>query len=210
MHRLPKLTWTFDPVTQNELDNAKSGIPSQGGKDDLDLWPCDQNQFGFSPHHQQPTCEVWKWFDINCSLYCAHKAWYRECQSWPWYLTPWPKINRVLPLIIHNLHAKFERDLAKTVVAIVCTRSYTQSAKVDLDLWPLWSKVNRVPPLIIHNLHVKFESDYTKPVVAIMSTRSYTQSAKVDLDLWPPWQKINGVPSLIIHNLHENFESDWT
>ena len=37
---------------------------------------------------------------------------------------------------IHNLHVKFESDWAKTVVCIVSTRSYTQSAKVDLDLWP--------------------------------------------------------------------------
>ena len=36
-----------------------------------------------------------------------------------------PKINRVPPLIIHNLHEKFESDWAKIVVAIVPTRSYT-------------------------------------------------------------------------------------
>ena len=34
-----------------------------------------------------------------------------------------------------NVHVKFESDWAKTVVAIVSTRSYTQSAKVDFDLW---------------------------------------------------------------------------
>ena len=53
-------------------------------------------------------------------------------------MTPWPKINRgpPPPLIIHNLHVKFESDWAKTVVVIVSTRSYTQSAIVDLDLWP--------------------------------------------------------------------------
>ena len=66
------------------------------------------------------------------------KAWHPLAggQSWPWSMTPWPKINRVPPLIIHNLHVKFESDWAKTEVAIVSTRSYTQSAKVDLDLWP--------------------------------------------------------------------------
>ena len=41
---------------------------------------------------------------------------------------------RGLRRCIHNLHVKFESDWAKTVVAIVPTRSYTQSAKVDLDL----------------------------------------------------------------------------
>ena len=53
-------------------------------------------------------------------------------------LDPLPKINRVPPLIIHNLHVKFESDWAKTVVFTVPTRFYTcsQRAKVDLDLWP--------------------------------------------------------------------------
>ena len=73
----------------------------------------------------QLTCEVWKWLGQNCSRYRAHKVLYIECQSWPWPLTPWSKINRVPPLIIHNLHVKFESDWAKTVVAIVPTRSYT-------------------------------------------------------------------------------------
>ena len=131
-------------------------------------------------------------------------------------MTPWLRIKRVWtvsPLIIHNLHVKFESDWAKTIVCILSTRSYTQSAKVELDLWPPWPNINRVPPLIIHSLHVKFwkfESDWAKTVVAIVPTRSYTQSAKVDLDLWPPSPKINRVPPLIIHNLHVKFESDWT
>ena len=51
-------------------------------------------------------------------------------------MNPWLKINRVSPLIIDNLHVKYESDWAKTVVCILPTRSYTQSAKVDLDLWP--------------------------------------------------------------------------
>ena len=54
-------------------------------------------------------------------LYPAHKVLYTQCRSWPWLLTPWLKINRVPPLIIHNLHVKFESDLAKTVVCIVST-----------------------------------------------------------------------------------------
>ena len=44
--------------------------------------------------------------------------------------------QRVLPLIIHNLHEKFESDWAKTVVSIVPTMSNTMSAKDDHDLWP--------------------------------------------------------------------------
>ena len=44
------------------------------------------------------------------------------------------QINRVPPLIIHNLHVKSESDWAITIVCIVFTRSYTQSTKDDLDL----------------------------------------------------------------------------
>ena len=103
---------------------------------DLDLRPVNQNQLGSSFHHSQFTCEVWKWLVKNCSRYRVHNVLYTECHTWPWPLTPWPKINRVPPLIIHNLHMKFESDWAKTVFTIMSTRSYTQSATVDLDLWP--------------------------------------------------------------------------
>ena len=47
-----------------------------------------------------------------------------------------PKINRVPLLIMNNLHVKFESEQAKTVVCIVPTKSYTQNAEVDFDLWP--------------------------------------------------------------------------
>ena len=43
-------------------------------------------------------------------------------------LTPWPKINRVPPLIIHNLHVKFESDRAKSVFCIVSTRQSATDA----------------------------------------------------------------------------------
>ena len=102
----------------------------------LTFYPVNPNQYGSSSHHPQVTCEVWKWLGKNCSVYRVHKVLYAECQSWPWPLTLSPQINRAPPLIIHNLHVKFESDWATTVVCIVSTRSYTQSAKVDLDLWP--------------------------------------------------------------------------
>ena len=155
-----------------------AGWGGGGGKVDLDLWPKTNRVIPSSS-----TCEVWKRLDINCSIVPTRP--YTQCQSWPWPLTLCPKSNRVSPIIIHNLHVKFESDWTKTVVCIVSTRSNTQ----DCKSWPwpltLWPKIKRVPQLIIHNLHVKFESNWTKTVVCILSTRSYTQSAKVDLDLWP-------------------------
>ena len=38
------------------------------------------------------------------------------------------------PHIFHNFHEKLGSDWAKSVVCILSTRFYTQSAKVDLDL----------------------------------------------------------------------------
>ena len=131
-YSVPKLTLTFDPKTQN--------------------------QWGSSSHNQKLTYAIWKWLDKNCNLYHAHKVLYTKCQSWPWTLIPWPKIHRVHPLIVDNLHVQFESDWAKTVVFIMSTRSYTRSSKVDVELWPRYQKINGVPPLIIYNLHIKFES----------------------------------------------------
>ena len=107
---------------------------TQSAAVDLDLWPLDPKSIGllFSSF----TAYMWSLKVIGqklLSLSC-HQV---KCDGWPWPLTLWPKINRVPPLIIHNLHVKFESDWAKTVVAIVSTRSYTLSATVDLDLWPL-------------------------------------------------------------------------
>ena len=42
--------------------------------------------------------------------------------------------RKVPPLIINNVHVKFESDWAKTVVCVVPAWFYTQGAKVDLDL----------------------------------------------------------------------------
>ena len=165
IHRVPKLTLTFDPLTKK--------------------------QSGSSSHHPQLKYEVWKWLGKNCSRYRVHKVLYTECHSWPWPLTPWPKINRVPPLIIHNLCEVWKwwvkncsRYRAHKVLHTEC-QSWP---------WPLtpWPKINRVPPFIIHNLHVKFESDWSKTVVAIVPTRPCTQSAKVDLDLWPGDPKLIG------------------
>ena len=145
IHRVPKLTLTFDPVTQNQL--------------------------GSSSHHQQLTCEVWKWLGKNGSLYRVHKVLYTKCQSWPWPLTPGPKINRVPPLIMVNVHVKFESDWAKNC-SRYCVHKvlYTECQSWPWPLTP-WPKINRVPPLIMVNVHVKFESDWAKTVVAIVSTR---------------------------------------
>ena len=133
-------SWTIivGCINQIQTRQRKAWHPLTRGKTDLDLWPCDPKSIGFLSSSPTTYMWSWKWMNFNCSRYCAHKALYTECQNWPWPLTSWPKINRVPPLIIHNLNVKFESDWTKTVAYILATRSYryTQSAKVDLDLWP--------------------------------------------------------------------------
>ena len=163
----------------------------------VDLWPCYPKSIGFLP--SSSTTYMWSLKRLNLiySLYCAHMALYTECQSWP--LTPLPKINRVPPPIIHNLHVKFERDWAKTVTMYPAHKVlYAQCQNWP---WPLtqWPKINRFPTLIIHNFHVKFESDWAKTEACIVFTRSCTQSAKVDLDLWPHDPKSIGFHLLSYH-----------
>ena len=60
--------------SDNKLDNAKRGIPSQGGQ----IWPWPLipwpkiNRVPPLIIHKLP-CEVWKWMGKNCSLY-AYKV----------------------------------------------------------------------------------------------------------------------------------------
>ena len=147
MTPLPKINWDPPPIIHNlhvksESDWAKTivCIVSIRSYTQCQSWPWPMTPWPkinrvHPPHHPQLTCEDWKWLGYNCSLYHVHTILYTVYQCGPWPLTPWPKINRVPPLIIHNLHMKSESDWAKTGVGIVSTRSYTQSAKVDIDLW---------------------------------------------------------------------------
>ena len=120
------------------------------------------------------------WSGKKCSLYRVHKVLYTEFQSWPWPLIPWPKINRVPLLIIHNWNVKFESDQEKKCSLYrVHKVLYTEFQSWP---WPLipWPKINRGFPLVIHKWHVKFESDGTKRVFCIVSTRQSAMDALTD------------------------------
>ena len=83
-------------------------------------------------------------------MYPAHKVLDTECKNWPWPLTLWPKINRVPPLIIHNLHLKFESDREKTVVCIVSTRQSATDARThSLTQPPTNGCITISPPTLL-------------------------------------------------------------
>ena len=129
------------------------------------------------------------------------KAWHPLAggNGWPWNLTQCPKINRITLLILNNLHVyKFESDRAKTVVCtcIVSTRFYSQSAKVDLDLWPRDPKMTlKFDPMPDNQQGYSSHPEQLtcevwkwprkKAVVCIVPSRFYRQSPKVDVDFWP-------------------------
>ena len=83
------------------------------------------------------------------------------------------------------------------------TRFYTQSAKVDLNLYPRNKKTIEFP-LSSSKTYMWSLKVIGQTMLSIVPTGFYTQSAKVDFDL-----STNRVPPLIIHNLHMKFESDW-
>ena len=78
-----------------------------------------------------------------------------------------PKSKGVSPLIIHNLHVKFESDSAKNIVCIVSILSYTQIA--TNDLWP--NDPKSIGFLLSSSTTYMFESDWAKTVAAMVSTR---------------------------------------
>ena len=117
------------------------------------------------------------------------------------------KINRVLPLIIKNLHVNFESDWTNTVVCIVSTRFYTQSAKVDLDLWPC------DPKSIVYLLSTSTTYIWSLKVIglklqSVSCLKGFVlKMPKLTLTC-DPITKINRVLPLMINNLHVKFKSD--
>ena len=110
--------------------------------------------------------------------------------------------------LLHRLHVKSESDWAKTVVCIVSTRSYTQSAKVDFYLWL------RDPKSI--GFLLTSSTTYMWSLEVIRQKTSLYPAHKVlftKCQSWPwpltPVTQINSVPPLVFHNLHVKPGSDW-
>ena len=82
-----------------------------------------QNQKGPSSHYGLHVCKVWWRSTQRFSFYRVHKliSIYVNCDLdlWP----PSSKINRVHPLVIVNMSAKFDEEACNGSVSIVFTRS---------------------------------------------------------------------------------------
>ena len=97
---------------------------TQSAKVDLDRWPFDPKSIG-ALLSKSTTCMwslkvIWQNLEsVSCPQSFIHRV-----RKLTLTLDPVNQNQQVPPLIIHNLHAKFERDWAKTVVCIVPPRFY--------------------------------------------------------------------------------------
>ena len=100
---------------------------------------------------------------------------YFICLLWPWPLTS--KINRVHPLTMANMSAKFDKVAHKCQpFGFFCVHKlFSIYVYRDLDLWPLTSKINRVHPLIIVNMSAKFAEEAHNGLVSIAFTTGKVQ-----------------------------------
>ena len=105
--------WSLKVIEQTAVAIMSTRSYTQSATIDLDLWPRDPKSIGFLLSSLSTCMWSLKVIGQNCSLYRVFKVLCTECHSWPWPLTPVPEINRFPPLI-HNLHVKFESDMAKT------------------------------------------------------------------------------------------------
>ena len=97
-----------------------------------------QNQYGWSSHHGLYVCQVWSWSSQWFCHYGVHKliSIYVHCDLDLWPLTF--KINRVHPLTMVNMSAKFDKEIHNGLVSIVFTSlfSYMSIVTLTFDLWP--------------------------------------------------------------------------
>ena len=104
---------------------------------------------------------------------------------------PMTQIKRVPLLIIQSFHVKFEIDLTKIVLCFMSTRSYAQSAKVDIDLLTPWP--NRVRP----SLPTTNMWSLKVMGLKLLSYQAHKFSY-IECQSWPcpftPWPKFNNFP----------------
>ena len=119
---------------------------------------------------------------ISHRLVCIwFTAYFHRCPLWPWPLTS--KINRVHPLTIMNISAKFDEEIHNSFVSFVFT-----SLSPYMSIVTLTSKINRVRPLTMANMSAKFDQEAHNGLVSMVFTSLFPYMSMVTLtfDLWPP------------------------
>ena len=145
----------------------------------FDLWTPKSIVFILSPFSPLLTCQpnVRKIKTTVQSLLCS-QGHFHVCPLWPWLLTL--KINRVHPLIIVNMYAKFNRDTYNGSVSIAFTMflPYKSIGTLTFDL-----QINRVP-LTMVNMSAKFDDKAYNGSISIVFQMLFPYNyVNCDLDL---------------------------
>ena len=92
-----------------------------------------QTEKGASSHHGQHLCQVWLKYTEHFYPYCLQNAIFPLLSI----ITLTSKINRVHPLIMGNIYAKFYQNTLNTLIFIVFTRLFQLLSIVTFtfDLW---------------------------------------------------------------------------
>ena len=122
---------------------------------------------------------------------------------WPWPLTS--KINRVHPLAMVNMSAKFDQEAHNGLVSIVFTSLFPYMSIVTLtfDLWPPKSIGFILSPWLtcLPSLIKKYAMVYS-----LLCSQAYFHICP--LWPWPLTSKINRVHPLIMVNTSANFDKE--
>ena len=141
---------------------------------DIDLWPPKSIGSILSPGLTSLICLMKNYTTVK-SLSCP-KAYLHICTLWPCPLTF--KNDRVHPLTMVYMHAKFDKEINNGLVSI-CSQAYFHIC----PLWPrtLTPKINRVHPHTKTNTSAKFDQEAHNDLVAIVSTSLFLYMSVVTL-----------------------------
>ena len=121
----------------------------------------------------------------NALVCIRFTAYFHICPWWPWPLTS--KINRVHPLTMVNMSAKFDKEIHNGLVSIMFTSLFPYMPIVTLtfDLWPPKSIGFILSSWL---MSAKFDQEAQNALAAIVFTSLFPYMSTVTLtfDLWPP------------------------
>ena len=155
-----------------------------------DLWPSKSIGFILSPWLTCLPSLIKKSTTVK-SLLCS-QAYFHRCPLWPWPLTS--KINRVHPLIMVNMSAKFDKEICNGVDSIAFTRSTHR--QTDGTTEPIKSDEEADNAGQISDPYVR-----GSVTIGQTDTRTHRQTQDKVIPMWPLTFKINRVHPLTMVNM---------
>ena len=129
--QFPSWQW-YNKSVLSELPYTVNVVIFSGGEFRQNVGKTSYMVIIFTILHLFQMCKIWKWLGKNCGLYRAHKVLYTGCRRWHW-----PCDLKLIGFLLSSATCEVWTWLGKKLACIVPTKFYTQSAKFDLDFWPL-------------------------------------------------------------------------